>query len=74
MLADRNLTISHGGTAIEGKPDEGCVWWLFCLHFCCVMVNDVEDLQQEGFLDYGYAGDIAILVREFPLYSQVSYD
>jgi hypothetical protein len=24
MLADRNLTISHGDTTIEDKPDKGC--------------------------------------------------
>jgi hypothetical protein len=28
------------------------------------VVNDLsEDLQKDGFLDYGYADDIAILVR-----------
>jgi hypothetical protein len=65
MLAESNLTVSRGDTTIEGKPDQFCphgrvlsplVW--------CLEVNDLlQDLQKEGFLVYGNADDIVILVR-----------
>jgi hypothetical protein len=47
MLADRNLTISHGDTTIEDKPDQGCAQGVVLSPLLwCVMVNDLlEDLQ-----------------------------
>jgi len=47
MLADRNLTISHGDTTIEDKPDKGCAQgFVLSPLLWCVVVNDLqEDLQ-----------------------------
>jgi hypothetical protein len=47
VLAHRNLTISHGDTTIEDKPDKGCAHGVvLALLLWCVMVNDLlENLQ-----------------------------
>jgi len=64
MLADRNLTFNHGDTTIVSKPDKGPQGGVLSPLLRCFVVNDLsKGLQKEVFLVYGYADDIAILVR-----------
>ncbi|XP_071577346.1 uncharacterized protein [Temnothorax nylanderi] len=64
MLVGRNLTVMHIDTIVSCKPGKGCpqggvlsplLWGL--------VVNDLlMKLQKKGFLTYGYADDIAIVI------------
>jgi len=65
MLEGRKLTISHGEVELTGRPTRGCpqggvlsplLWSL--------VVNDLlKLLKEKGFSVFGYADDIAIIVR-----------
>ena len=64
MLAGRNLTVTHSNSSITGKPGKGCPQGgVLSPLLWCLVVNDLlVKLQKKGFLTYGYADDVAIVI------------
>ncbi|XP_017796812.1 PREDICTED: uncharacterized protein LOC108578068 [Habropoda laboriosa] len=65
MLTGRKVTVSHNDVTIHGRPASGCPQGgvLSPLLWCQVIDELLVGLQTAGFLTFGYADDVAVLVR-----------
>jgi len=65
MLTDRNLTISLSKATIGGRPTRDCPQGevLTPLLWCLVVDEFLTKLKEAGFLVFGYADDVAVVVR-----------
>lgn len=65
MLISRNVIVSHNDVTVYGRPARGCPQGGVLPPFlwCLVIDELLVSLQTAGFLTYGYADDVAIIVR-----------
>ncbi|XP_020298080.1 uncharacterized protein LOC109862437 [Pseudomyrmex gracilis] len=65
MLTGRTLIVNHGDSNVHGFPAKGCPQGgvLSPLLWCLVADEFLRELQKKGFLVFGYADDVAIIVR-----------
>lgn len=65
MLESRIITTAYGDASIESQLLQGCPQGeiLSPLLWCFVVDDLLQELRNEGFLTYGYADDVVIIVR-----------
>jgi len=66
MLTDRDLTVSLSKATVEGRSAGGCPQEgiLSFLLWCLVVGELLTKLKESGFLVFGYADDVANVVRD----------
>lgn len=65
MLESRTLTTAYDDIRIEGQLVQGCPEEGILSPLLCFVIDDLlEELKNEVFLAYGYADDMAIIIRD----------